>query len=156
MRLLLQRVREGRVAIEGKTVASIGTGLVVLVGFGPDDTPALRRSRVWSTLIEKMIGLRIFPDEEGKMNRGIEDFGGEVILVSQFTLYADCKKGRRPSFHLSAGPAVAEPLFRAVHRGCRREVAGACAARRFRGGHGRELDNWGPGDVLFPDSADFA
>ena len=84
------QVRTARVSIEGKTVASIGTGLVVLVGFGPDDTAALRESGVWSTLIEKMIGLRIFPDEEGKMNRSMEAFGGEIMLVSQFTLYADC------------------------------------------------------------------
>ena len=122
MRLLLQRVREGRVAIEGKTVASIGTGLVVLVGFGPDDTAALRRSRVWSTLIEKMIGLRIFPDEEGKMNRGIEDFGGEVILVSQFTLYADCRKGNRPSFTDAGAPDHANRLYEYFMERCKMHV----------------------------------
>lgn len=154
MRLLLQRVREGRVAIEGKTVASIGTGLVVLVGFGPDDTPALRRSRVWSTLIEKMIGLRIFPDEEGKMNRGIEDFGGEVILVSLFTLYADCKKGRRPSFHLSAGPAVAEPLFRQFIEDVDARLPGRVQHGVFAADMDVSLTNWGPVTILL-DSADF-
>ena len=70
MRLLLQRVREGKVTIEGQNVASIGKGLVVLVGFGPEDTIDLRGGKLWNTLIEKMVGLRIFPDDEGKMNRG--------------------------------------------------------------------------------------
>ena len=100
MRLLLQRVREGKVTIEGQNVASIGKGLVVLVGFGPEDTIDLRGGKLWNTLIEKMVGLRIFPDDEGKMNRGIEEAGGEIILVSQFTLYADSRKGRRPSFQI--------------------------------------------------------
>ncbi len=154
MRLLLQRVREGRVAIEGKTVASIGTGLVVLVGFGPDDTAALRGSRVWTTLIEKMIGLRIFPDEEGKMNRGIEDFGGEVVLVSQFTLYADCKKGRRPSFHLSAAPAVAEPLFRQFIEDVDARLPGRVRHGVFAADMDVSLTNWGPVTILL-DSADF-
>ena len=78
MRLLLQRVREGKVTIEGQNVASIGKGLVVLVGFGPEDTIDLRGGKLWNTLIEKMVGLRIFPDDEGKMNRGIEEAGGEI------------------------------------------------------------------------------
>lgn len=107
MRLLLQRVREGKVTIEGQDVAAIGKGLVVLVGFGPEDTLASRGGKLWNMLIEKMVGLRIFPDDEGKMNRGIEEAGGEIILVSQFTLYADSRKGRRPSFHLSAPSGVA-------------------------------------------------
>ncbi len=154
MRLLLQRVREGRVSIEGKTVASIGTGLVVLVGFGPDDTAALRESGVWSTLIEKMIGLRIFPDEEGKMNRSMEAFGGEIMLVSQFTLYADCKKGRRPSFHLSADPAVAEPLFRRLIADVGARLPGRVQHGVFAADMDVSLTNWGPVTVLL-DSADF-
>ena len=119
MRLLLQRVREGKVTIEGQNVASIGKGLVVLVGFGPEDTIDLRGGKLWNTLIEKMVGLRIFPDDEGKMNRGIEEAGGEIILVSQFTLYADCRKGRRPSFTGAARPETAVPLYERFLAGAR-------------------------------------
>ena len=111
MRLLLQRVREGKVTIEGQNVASIGKGLVVLVGFGPEDTIDLRGGKLWNTLIEKMVGLRIFPDDEGKMNRGIEEAGGEIILVSQFTLYADVRKGNRPSFVKAGAPDHAEQVW---------------------------------------------
>ena len=154
MRLLLQRVREGRVDVGGKTVASIGVGLVVLVGFGQDDTPDLGESRVWNTLIEKMVGLRIFPDEAGKMNRGIEDCGGEVLLVSQFTLYADCRKGRRPSFHLSANPAVAEPLFRQFVEAVDARLPGRVHHGIFAADMDVTLTNWGPVTV-FLDSTDF-
>ena len=118
MRLLLQRVREGKVTIEGQNVASIGKGLVVLVGFGPEDTIDLRGGKLWNTLIEKMVGLRIFPDDEGKMNRGIEEAGGEIILVSQFTLYADTSS-RRPGFTGAAKPDAAIPLYERFMAHCR-------------------------------------
>ena len=118
MRLLLQRVREGKVTIEGQNVASIGKGLVVLVGFGPEDTIDLRGGKLWNTLIEKMVGLRIFPDDEGKMNRGIEEAGGEIILVSQFTLYADTSS-RRPGFSGAAKPDLAIPLYERFMAHCR-------------------------------------
>ena len=85
MRLLIQRVKEGHVDVAGKTVASIGKGLVVLAGFGAQDTPDLPGTRLWDAMIEKMLRLRIFPDEEGRMNRELTDIGGEIILVSQFT-----------------------------------------------------------------------
>lgn len=147
MRLLLQRVREGKVTIEGQNVASIGKGLVVLVGFGPEDTIDLRGGKLWNTLIEKMVGLRIFPDDEGKMNRGIEEAGGEIILVSQFTLYADSRKGRRPSFHLSAPPGVAEPLFQHFVEDVR-SSAGTSPAGCVRCGHGRFPHELGAGNAL--------
>lgn len=148
MRLLLQRVREGKVAIEGQNVASIGKGLVVLVGFGPEDTLDLRGGKLWNTLIEKMVGLRIFPDDEGKMNRGIEEAGGEIILVSQFTLYADSRKGRRPSFHLSAPPGGGGTVVSAFCGRCANQTAGTSPAGRVRCGHGCFPHELGAGDDL--------
>jgi D-tyrosyl-tRNA(Tyr) deacylase len=105
MRLVLQRVRSGRVAVEGRTIASTGPGLVILLGIGPEDGEAQVR-----TLAEKVANLRIFEDEQGKMNLSVLDVGGQAIVVSQFTLYADTRKGRRPSFTDAALPDIARPL----------------------------------------------
>lgn len=105
MRVVLQRVTKGRVVINGETRAEIGKGLVILLGIGSDDGDEQA-----GYLVEKITNLRIFEDEEGKMNRSLLDVGGEVILVSQFTLYADTRKGRRPSFTDAASPGIASPL----------------------------------------------
>lgn len=105
MKAVLQRVRSGRVLIDKKTVAEIGHGLVILLGVGEGDT---RAEAEW--LAEKCAVLRVFEDEGGKTNLSIQDVQGEAIVVSQFTLYADTKKGRRPSFIHAAGPEIAEPL----------------------------------------------
>ena len=86
MRLLIQRVREARVTVDGRVVGEIGPGLAVLAGFGGADASDLPRGRLWSALVEKMLLLRVFPDASGKMNLGLADFGGEILLVSQFTL----------------------------------------------------------------------
>lgn len=107
MRLVVQRVRRGRVTIDGRTVAEIGRGVVILVGVGRADTETEAR---W--LAEKCAGLRIFEDEQGKTNLSLLDVGGEALVVSQFTLYADTRKGRRPSFIHAALPEQAEPLVR--------------------------------------------
>ena len=96
MKLVLQRVTEARVLVSENTVGEISTGLVVFLGIARGDTPEDA-----DYLIDKLLGLRIFPDSEGKMNRNIQDAGGELLIVSQFTLYADCRKGRRPSFDSS-------------------------------------------------------
>jgi len=117
MRALLQRVSTARVSIEGRAVAEIGPGLVILLGIGPQDGDAQI-----SYLVEKIAHLRIFEDEAGKMNRSILDTGGEALVVSQFTLYADTRKGRRPSFTGAAPPEIANPL-----------VARFAAALRQRG-----------------------
>jgi D-tyrosyl-tRNA(Tyr) deacylase len=105
MRAVIQRVRKGRVSVEGETLGEIGPGLVILVGAGHDDgqTEADR-------LADKIANLRIFADEEGKTNLSALDVGGEALVISQFTLYADCRKGRRPSFIYAAQPDVAAPL----------------------------------------------
>lgn len=105
MRLVLQRVSSARVLVAGHAIAEIGKGLVILLGIGPGDGEQQAR-----TLSEKIINLRIFEDEQGKMNRSLLEVGGQVIVVSQFTLYADTRKGRRPSFTDAALPDVARPL----------------------------------------------
>ena len=105
MKAVLQRVRQGAVEIDGKCVGRIGAGLVVLLGIAPEDTQAQ-----CEILLDKLIHLRIFEDEMGKMNLSVQDTGGELLIVSQFTLYADCRKGRRPSFTNAARPETAVPL----------------------------------------------
>ncbi len=105
MRLVIQRVSRGRVVVQGRVVAEIGPGLVILLGIGPDDGDEQARY-----LVEKIANLRIFEDDDGKMNRSLLETGGQAIVVSQFTLYADTRKGRRPSFTDAALPEVASPL----------------------------------------------
>jgi D-tyrosyl-tRNA(Tyr) deacylase len=106
MRLVIQRVSEARVDVDGTSVGQIGRGLVVLVGAHADDEPQSAEQ-----LAKKTAKLRIFPDDEGKMNRSVADVGGGVLAVSQFTLYGDARKGNRPSFTDAARPELAEPLF---------------------------------------------
>ena len=105
MRAVIQRVTYGKVSVEGRSVAEIGPGLMILLGIGPADTEAVAR-----TVVEKISNLRIFEDQEGKINRSVLDVGGQAIVVSQFTLYADTRKGRRPSFTDAASPELARPL----------------------------------------------
>src|SRR5512143_1073809 len=105
MRIVLQRVSSGKVSVDGRTVAQIGLGLVILLGIAPQDTPHQAQA-----LAEKIANLRIFEDAEGKMNRSLLDVQGEALVVSQFTLYADVRKGRRPSFTDAALPDLARPL----------------------------------------------
>lgn len=105
MKIVLQRVRQARVSVNSQIIADIGIGLVILVGIGPNDGEDQARF-----LAEKIANLRIFEDEGGKINRSVLDVGGEAIVVSQFTLYADTRKGRRPSFTDAASPQLAQPL----------------------------------------------
>src|SRR5438105_13381275 len=105
MRALLQRVSRASVTVDDQVVGQIGHGLLVLLGVGQDDSEVQVR-----TLADKIVHLRIFGDDEGKMNRSLLDIGGQALVVSQFTLYADTRRGRRPSFINAAPPAVAEPL----------------------------------------------
>jgi D-tyrosyl-tRNA(Tyr) deacylase len=105
MRAVIQRVREGRVSVKDQIVGKIGTGLVILLGAGHGDGEP---EADW--LADKIANLRIFPDAEGKTNLSVLDVNGEALLISQFTLYADCRKGRRPSFIRAAAPDVAAPL----------------------------------------------
>ena len=109
MRAVVQRVSRAAVTVERVTVGEIGTGLAVLVGVTHGDTESDSVA-----LADKLKGLRIFPDSEGRMNRSVEDVGGAILVVSQFTLFGDARKGRRPSFVDAADPEVAEPLITTV------------------------------------------
>ncbi|MBP7049677.1 MAG: D-tyrosyl-tRNA(Tyr) deacylase [Phycisphaerae bacterium] len=109
MRAVIQRVSEARVEVEGKVVGQVGPGLLVYLGVGQGDTEADVQF-----MAEKLAHLRIFADEAGKMNRSVIDIGGGVLLVSNFTLHGDCRKGRRPGFDGAADPAVAEGLYEKV------------------------------------------
>ena len=108
MRIVLQRVSEASVTIEGRVAGAIGVGFLLLVGFAPGDTTA---EVEW--LADKVTGLRLFPDEEGKMNLDLAAVGGALLVVSQFTLYGDASRGRRPSFIGAARPEEAIPLYEA-------------------------------------------
>ena len=106
MKAVLTRVKYASVAIDGETVGEIGPGFLILLGVGPQDT-----ERECRLLAEKALGLRIFEDENGKMNLGLEQIGGQVLVVSQFTLYGNCRKGRRPSFAEAAPPELGEAMY---------------------------------------------
>lgn len=106
MRAVIQRVSEARVRVEGSVLGEIGTGLLVLLGVAKPDTAAEAEF-----LAEKILNLRVFPDETGKMNRSLMDTGGALLVVSQFTLYGDCSRGRRPSFDGAAPAEQARPLY---------------------------------------------
>lgn len=106
MRAVVQRVTRASVTIDGEVTGSIGQGYLVLLGVGADDTRA-EADRLW----KKLFGLRIMEDEDGKTNRSIDDVGGEVLVVSQFTLFADCRRGRRPSFTAAGAPDLANELY---------------------------------------------
>ena len=108
MRVLLQRVEQASVTVEGRDVAAVGRGLLALVGVGPDDSPATA-----ARLAAKVAALRVFDDGEGHMNLSLGETGGELLAVSQFTLYADTRRGNRPSFSGAAPPAQAEELYEA-------------------------------------------
>lgn len=106
MKLVIQRVKHAKVEVENKVVGKIGQGFLVLLGVGPDDT-----KETADYLVQKLIKLRVFEDENGKMNLGLKDINGELLIVSQFTLYADCTGGNRPSFTLAAKPDKANELY---------------------------------------------
>ena len=106
MRAVIQRVSSARVRVGGEIVGEIGKGFLVLLAVGKEDS---EKDADW--LAEKIVGLRVFEDEQGKLNLSLKDVGGEILIVSQFTLYGDCRKGRRPSFDQSAPPELAERLY---------------------------------------------
>ena len=106
MRAVLTRVTSASVTIDGEVTGSIGKGFLILLGVGPEDTEKHCRY-----LAEKALSLRVFEDENGKMNKGLEDVGGQVLVVSQFTLYGNCRKGRRPSFTDAANPELGNRLY---------------------------------------------
>ena len=118
MRAVLTRVKSASVSVDGKTIGSIGPGFLILLGITHDDTEAQAVK-----LADKLTGLRIFEDEDGKMNRGLDTVNGEILVISQFTLYGNCRKGRRPEFLAAARPEVAIPLYEKFVALCREKGA---------------------------------
>ena len=114
MKAVVTRVNSASVSIDGSICARIGKGFLILLGVAPEDTPEKCRK-----LAEKILGLRVFRDENDKMNLSLSDVGGEVLVVSQFTLYGDCRHGRRPSFTGAAAPDIAIPLYEQFLQECR-------------------------------------
>ncbi len=142
MRAVVMRVKHASVTIDGRVNGAIGQGLLILLGVAPTDTPAL-----CDKLAEKALGLRIFCDENGKMNRSLADVCGQVLVVSQFTLFADCKKGKRPSFFGAAAPELADALYERFLDDCR--------ARGFEPRHGEfgadmQVESCNDGPVTIP------
>lgn len=143
MRALVQRVTSGAVRVAGEVVGAIGPGLVILVGVRNDDTEA---DAQW--LAHKVAGLRILDDDQGKMNRSLLDVGGGALVVSQFTLYGDARRGRRPSFSEAAPPEVAEPLVARFAELLRAEGVSPVETGRFQTLMQVEIHNDGPVTLL--------
>ena len=117
MKFVIQRVTEASVTIDGRVSGQIGKGFLVFIGVGQEDT-----KEIADKFIKKLIGLRIFDDEEGKTNLALKDVDGQLLMVSQFTLYANCKKGNRPSFVEAGAPQQAEELYEYIIEECRKQV----------------------------------
>lgn len=149
MRAVVQRVTRGKVTVAGETVGEIGPGLVVLLGVGHEDT-----KEDLTYMVSKIVNLRIFSDEEGKMNLSLKDIGGEMLVVSQFTLYADCRKGRRPSFIEAAPPDKAKEFYEEFIELVR--AAGIrVATGRFQEEMLVEIHNDGPVTILLDSKREF-
>ena len=149
MRAVIQRVKEARVEVEGEVVGRIGEGMLILLGAGKDDSEEDARY-----LADKAIALRIFEDPEGKMNLSVRETGGEVLVVSQFTLYGDCRKGRRPSFDKAAPPELAEELYELFVREIR-ERGVKVETGRFRAMMDVHLINRGPVTLMLDSKKEF-
>ena len=143
MKAVIQRVSHARVTVQDEqdkqiTTGEIQQGLMVLIGIGPKDT---EKEAIW--LAKKLVGLRVFEDQQQKMNLSVTDIGGSILAVSQFTLYGDCKKGRRPAFTGAAHPSIAAPLFDRVVDLIRAEGV-PCETGRFGASMSVSLLNQGP------------
>lgn len=117
MKFVIQRVTDAKVSVDGKVVGKIGKGFMVLIGIAGTDTVEIA-----DKMIKKLIGMRIFEDENGKTNLALKDVGGELLLISQFTLYSDCKKGNRPSFVNAGAPDMADEMYQYIISQCKKEI----------------------------------
>ena len=117
MRFVIQRVSESEVKVDGKVLGKIGKGFMVLIGVSDSDT-----KEIADKMVKKMLGLQIFEDEQGKTNLSLEAVGGELLLISQFTLYANCKKGNRPSFIEAGAPDMASDMYEYIIAKCKEQV----------------------------------
>lgn len=142
MRAVVQRTLKSSVTVDNQTIADIGQGLTVLLGVGMGDT-----EEDVSYLAEKIVNLRIFSDNSGKMNLSLLDINGDLLIVSQFTLFADCRKGRRPSFDAAAPPQIAENLYEKFLKRCR-DLGAKVACGKFQSEMVVALDNHGPVTML--------
>ena len=149
MRAVVQRVSRAQVAVNGEIAGQIGLGLLVLLGVGRDDTEA---DAIY--LAEKIAGLRVFEDAEGKMNRSVRDVGGSVLAVSQFTLYGDVRRGKRPSFDAAAPPEKARQLYTFFVEQIR-SAGLTCETGRFQKMMKVELVNEGPVTILLDSAKEF-
>ena len=147
MRFVIQRVTKASCTVEGKVTGKIDKGFLVLIGISGDDT-----KEIADKMIKKLIGMRIFDDENGKTNLALSDVGGELLLISQFTLYADCKKGNRPSFTKAGGPDMANELYEYIISECDNQY-GKVQRGIFGADMKIELLNDGPFTVIL-DSAE--
>ena len=146
MRAVIQRVARATVRVDGEVIGSIGVGLVILLGVAKEDTPADA-----DYLLDKILGLRVFPDEAGKMNLDVSQAAGGLLIVSQFTLYGDCRKGRRPSFDGAGPPELARTLYEYfVARA--RERNSTVSTGEFQANMAVELVNDGPVTILLDSS----
>lgn len=144
MRLVIQRVNHASVTVEGVEIGAIGKGYLVFLGVADTDTKEMAERYA-----KKLSTLRIFPDETGKTNRSIQDVQGQILVVSQFTLYADCKKGNRPSFVKAGAPEMAEQLYAYFIECCKALVPGGVASGSFGANMKVSLENDGPFTVLW-------
>ena len=147
MRFVIQRVKHASVEVEGEVIGKIGQGFLVLIGVSEEDTEAIA-----DKMIKKLIGMRIFEDAEGKTNLSLESVAGELLLVSQFTLYADCQKGNRPSFIKAGKPDLANSLYEYIITECKKQVP-VVETGSFGADMKVELLNDGPFTILL-DSAE--
>ncbi len=118
MRFVIQRVKHSSVTVDGQVIGKIGKGFMVLIGVEDNDTKAIA-----DKMISKLIGLRVFQDDNDKMNLSLKDVNGELLLVSQFTLYADCKKGNRPSFIRAGKPDMANEMYQYIIEECKKQIS---------------------------------
>jgi len=149
MRAVIQRVSRARVQVDGQTTGEIGQGLLILLGVGQGDTP-----READSLLDKILNLRIFEDAGGKMNLSLLETGGQLMVISQFTLYADCRKGRRPSFTGAAPPGEAQRLYD-YFVDAARDRGLQVATGIFQALMEVELVNFGPVTILLDSSKNF-
>jgi D-tyrosyl-tRNA(Tyr) deacylase len=141
MKFLIQKVNHASVTVENNVIGSIGKGFLVFIGVAESDT-----NEIADKLIKKLLGLRIFEDAEGKTNLSLSDVGGSLLLVSQFTLYADCRKGNRPSFIKAGNPALAEQLYEYIIEQCRKQFPVETGS--FGADMKVELENDGPFTII--------
>jgi D-tyrosyl-tRNA(Tyr) deacylase len=149
MRAVVQRVTSSRVTVEGETFGEIQKGLTVLLGVGDDDT-----DKDIEYLADKIVNLRIFEDENGKMNLSLKDVGGDLLVVSQFTLYGDCRKGKRPSFDKAAGAKKAEEFYERFVKVCR-DYGIKVETGKFQAEMMVEIYNNGPVTILLDSKKEF-